>query len=147
MPSISLATAIGFGLRKFSTIVVHGNCVRLAACYGKGIDAIKMVPTSSITTDIVAIHVDRIASHKFGYDDYLCITPWLWCGWIGCGRMVALIIWRVIRWIVRLFIDIDINVIAPAITVILKYIPACCIAIKPHLIPARILNIRRIICN
>lgn len=130
MPSISLATAIGFGLRKFSTIVVHGNCVRLAACYGKGIDAIKMVPTSSITTDIVAIHVDRIASHKFGYDDYLCITPWLWCGWI-----------------VRLFIDIDINVIAPAITVILKYIPACCIAIKPHLIPARILNIRRIICN
>jgi hypothetical protein len=121
--------------------------VRLAACYGEGIDTVKMVPTSSIPTDIVAIHADRIASHIFGYDDYLRIAPWLRCGWIGCGRIVPLIIWRVIRWIVRLLIDIDIDVIAPAIAVVLKSMPTRSIAIEPHLLPARILNVSRIICH
>ena len=147
MPCRSLAAAVGFSLRKFGSIVVHGYCVRLAACYGEGIDTVKMVPTSSIPTDIVAIYTDRIASHKFRYDDYLRITPWLRCGWIGCGRIVALIIWRVIRWIVRLLIDIDIDVIAPAIAIVLKSMPTWSIAIEPHLLPAGILNISRVICH
>ena len=150
MPGISLAAAVGFGLRKFGTIVVHGYCVRLASRHGKGIDAVKMIPSSSIPTDIVAIHIDRIASHKFGYDDYLRIAAWLWCGRIGRGRIVARIIWRIIRfvrWIVRLFIDIDIDVIAPAIAIVLKSMPTWSIAIEPHLLPARILNISRIICH
>ena len=147
MPSICLAAAVGLGLRKFGTIVVHGYCVRLASSHGKGIDAVKMIPSSSIPTDIVAIHIDRIASHIFGYDDYLRIAPWLWSGWIGRGRLVALIIRRVIRWIVRLLIDIDIDVIAPTIAIVLKSMPTRSIAIEPHLLPARILNISRIICH
>jgi len=42
-------------------------------------------------------------------------------------------------------IDVDIGIVAPAIAVILEYVPARNISIEPSLVPARIVNISGIV--
>jgi len=43
--------------------------------------------------------------------------------------------------------DVDIGIIAPAIAIVLEYVPARNIGVEPSLVPARIVNISGIFCD
>jgi hypothetical protein len=135
MHGIGLTAAVGVGLRIYGPIIVHSYGMRLTSCYGKSEIAVKMVSAAPITANICSIHAYRIASHVFGCNEYLSIASRLRSlriGWVsGLWIAAGIVVWRII-W----GIDIDVDVVAPAIAVVLKSVPSCRIAIKPHLLPA-----------
>jgi hypothetical protein len=75
--------------------------MRLVSSYCKGKGAVKTVPEAAVATNVVVVHIDRIALPEIGCDGYLSIAFRLRS--LRKGRVGGLwivtwtVIWRIIR--------------------------------------------------
>ena len=104
--------AIKLGLRIAEATTVYLYGMLLVPRYSKAECAIARV-ASAISSNIVTIHINRVSSYRVGCDGYLGVASWGWRvrgwwirrrrGWSRSGRAI----------------DVNVNVIAPAVAIVL----------------------------